>query len=116
MLPTNFDFLANEKPELKQVITRLSEWARQHRDWKAIDPRIVNEDIKDVDPFMLSFALHQLVARGLFRQVYMVASPSGAFAEGEYDDPNEIPIRLTTRFDEFFSRDDGAIVSLLKPV
>ncbi len=88
MLPTNFAFLASENPELKPVIIRLGEWARKHCDWNLIDPRAVSREIRDIDPFLLSFVLHQLVVKGLFRQVYMVATPSGVLQPKVYDDPN----------------------------
>jgi hypothetical protein len=116
MLPINFDFLASENPELEPAAIRLGEWANKHRTWGLIDPRAVSREIRDVDPFLLSFALHQLVVKGLFRQVYMVTTPTGALAEGEYDDPNNIPARLATGFEEYFDRDDGVIISVLKPV
>ena len=116
MLPTNFDFLASEIPELRPAAVRLGEFARRHVDWNLIDPRAVTREIHDVDPFMLMYALRELVRSGLFHQVYMVATPSGVLAEGEYDDPNDIPIRLMTPFDEIFNREDGEIVSVLKPV
>jgi hypothetical protein len=116
MLPTNFDFLASDSPELKPAVARLSEWVRRHRDWNMIDPRRVREEIDDIDPFLLSFVLRELVERGVFRQVYRILTPSGVFAEGEYDDPNNIPLRLSNGFDEYFNRDDGVIVSILKPI
>jgi hypothetical protein len=116
MLPTNFDFLASENPELSPAVLRLGEWARKHNDWNLIDPRAVSREIRDVDPFLLAFVLRQLVERGLFEQVYMVATPSGVLAEGEYRDPNNIPERLANGFEEYFDRDDGLIVSVLKPV
>lgn len=116
MLPNNFDFLASDMPELKPAVARLSEWVRQHRDWNIIDPRLVHQEIRDIDPFLLSFVLKELVKRGMFRQVYRILTPSGVFAEGDYDDPNNIPARLPSGFDEYFNRDDGAIVSILKPV
>src|SRR5438874_1137896 len=116
MLPTNFAFLASENPELKPAALRLEEFARKHQDWNLIDPRAVTREIRDVHPFLLMYALHELVKNGVLHQVYMVATPSGVLAEGEYDDPNQIPSRLTTPFDEPFNRDDGEIVSVLKPV
>lgn len=115
MLPTNFDFLASENPELAPAVLRLEEFVRRHQDWGLVDPRAVTREIRDVDPFTLMYVLQQLVKYGLFRQVYMVAMPSGALAEGEYDDPNSIPYRLATAFDGPFYRDDGEIVSVLKP-
>ncbi len=116
MLPTNFDFLASENPELRPAAVRLGEFARRHQDWKLIDPRMVTREIRDIDPFLLMYALHELVKKGLFHQVYMVATPSGVLTEGEYDDPNQIPKRLKTPLDEPFNRDDGEIVSVLKPI
>jgi len=116
MLPTNFDFLASENPELKVAVTRLGEWARKHKDWKIIDPIAVSREIKDVDPFLLSYTLHLLVARGLFRQVYMIMTPSGVLAGEPVDDPNKIPKRVSDGFDQSFDRDDGVIVPILEPI
>jgi hypothetical protein len=116
MLPTNFDFLANENPELKTAVIRLGEWVRKHKDWNVIDPGAVSREIKDVDPFLLSYTLHLLVVKGLFRQVYMIMTPSGVLADGQYDDPNKIPKRVPNGFDESFDRDDGVIVPILEPV
>ncbi len=115
MLPTNFDFLASEIPELKVAATRLEDFARRHQDWGLIDPRAVTREIRDVDPFLLMYALRELVEHGLFDQIYMVATPSGVLAEGEYNNPNEIPRHLVTPLNEWFDRDDGEIVSVLKP-
>ena len=116
MLPTNFDFLASENPELRPAVSRLGEWATKHRHCGLIDPRAVARELRDVDPFLLAYTLHQLVKKGLFRQKYMIATPSGVLAEGEYDDPNEIPKRVATPLEEYFDREDGEIVSVLKPV
>jgi hypothetical protein len=116
MLPTNFDFLASENPQLQAAASRLGEWARKHRGYNVIDPEAVARENKDIDPFQLAYALHLLVVKGLFRQVYMIMTPSGVLAEGQYDDPNKIPKRVHNGFEESFDREDGVIVPILEPI
>lgn len=115
MLPTSFDDLASSSPHLKPVFLRLKEWKSQHEDWSVLDTRVLARDMRDIDPFLLSLALQILVKQGLYRTVYMVATPTGVLAEDEYDEISNIPERVPDRFNEYFSTADADIVTVLKP-
>jgi hypothetical protein len=115
MLPTNFDTLANENSEFRPVLGKLKEWVERHSDWSVLDPEILVRDLRDVDPFLLSVILLELVRKGLYRQVYMVKTPSGVLAEDEYDDPRQIPPRVRDRSYRYFSPMDTEIVPVFKP-
>jgi hypothetical protein len=115
MLPTNFDTLASENSDLRPVLGRLKEWVERHQTWSVLDPRILARDLRDVDPFQLSLVLLELVRAGLYRRVYMVETPSGVLAEGEYDDPRKIPDRVADNFCNYFDPMETEIVPVLKP-
>jgi len=115
MLPTNFDTLAGENSDYSPVLKRLKEWVEKHAEWSLLDPRILAKDLRDVDPFLLSVVLLELVRVGLYRRVYMVATPSGVLADGEYDDPRKIPERVADNFYNYFDRAETEIVPVLKP-
>jgi hypothetical protein len=116
MLPTNFDTLASENSDLKPVLVKLKDWVERHSDWSILDPRIVARDLRDVDPYLLSRVLVGLVKIGLYRRVYMVQTPSGALADGEYDDPRKIPARVADNFFHYFDPTETDIVPVYKPV
>lgn len=115
MLPTNFGTLANENSHLRPVLRKLKEWVEKHKDWSVLDPRILAHDLQDVDPFLLSLVLQRLVKMGLYRQVYMVETPSGVLADGEYDDPRKIPHRVHDRSYNYFDPMETEIVPVFKP-
>jgi hypothetical protein len=116
MLPTNFGTLADENSELRPVLRRLAEWVEKHSDWSVLDPRILAHDMRDVDPFLLSLVLRELVRIGLYRRVFMVETPSGVLADGEYDDPRKIPDRVPDRSYNYFDPTETEIVPVFKPV
>lgn len=113
MLPSNFDTLAAERPDLAPTLTRIAEWVRRHPDWHLLDPRELARQLRDVDSLSLGFALRFLVQRGILRRVYMVATPSGVLAEGEFTDLRQIPAVLKDRFNNSFDTSDAEIVPVL---
>ncbi|MGB9233144.1 MAG: hypothetical protein WCC04_01940 [Terriglobales bacterium] len=116
MLPTNFGTLADENSELRPVFLSLKEWVEKHADWSVLNPKILAHDLHEVDPFLLSVALFELVRIGLYRRVYMVETPSGVLADGEYDDPRKIPDRVPDRSYNYFDPTETEIVPVFKPV
>lgn len=116
MLPNNFEALASKLPEFRSDILRIGEWASLHGDWRVLDPRILSRDLRDIDPLRLSLALHGLVSVGSYRQIYMVVTPEGVLAEGEYNTPLDIPGRVRDGFNHTFKVEDGDIVPVFKPV
>jgi len=115
MLPTNFDTLANENSALRPVVVKLKDWVERHADWSVLDPRVLARDLRDVDPYLLSLLLVGLVKIGLYRRVYMVETPSGVLADGEYDDPRKIPDRVRDRGFNYFDPTETDIVPVYKP-
>jgi hypothetical protein len=116
MLPTNFDTLAIENSDLKPVVGRLKDWVRKHSTLSVLDPKLVARDLVDVDPYLLSKVLVGLVTIGLYRRVYMVETPSGVLAEGEYEDPLQVPNRVADSFLNYFDPMETDIVPVYKPV
>jgi len=115
MLPTNFDTLANENSALRPVVQKVKEWVKGHADKSLLDPRILARDLRDVDPYLLTLLLVGLVRIGLYRRVYMVETPSGVLADGEYDDPLKIPDRVPDNFYNYFDPMETDIVPVYKP-
>lgn len=115
MLPTNFDTLASDNSDLRPVLARLKEWVERHADRTVLDPRILAKDLRDVDPFLLSVVLFELVRVGLYRRVYMVETPSGVLANQEYDDPRKIRESVADNFYNYFDPTETEIVPVLKP-
>lgn len=113
MLPTNFDTLTAERPELAPILNEVAGWIRHHPDWDIIDPRELSKSLTRVGAWELASALRLLVDGGLFRQVYMVVTPSGALADGKFDDPRGIPERLPDRWNTYFETADADIVTVL---
>jgi len=55
-----------------------------------------------------------LCDKGFFRQVYMVVAPSGVLADGKYDDPRRIPVRVADRWNQYFETAEADIVAVLE--
>jgi hypothetical protein len=115
MLPTNFDSLIADRPDLGPVLEDVALWIKDHPDWDIIDPREVSRSLTHGDAWALTMALRLLCDRGLFRQVYMVVTPSGVLADGKYDDPHRIPPRLPDRWNQPFETAEADIVAVLEP-
>jgi hypothetical protein len=115
MLPTNFDTLASENSALRPVVNKLKQWVERHTDWTVLDPRVLAADLRDVDPYLLSVLLGGLVRIGLYRRVYMIETPSGVLADGEYDDPLKVPDRVHDRDFHYFDPRETEIVPVYKP-
>ncbi len=116
MLPSNFDTLAAERPDLGPTLIRVSEWVHSHPDWNVIDPRELARQLRDVDSYALALALRYLVQKGVLRQVYMVVTPSGVLADGEYTDLRSVPERVRDRFNNPFETAEADIVPILTGV
>lgn len=113
MLPSSFEHIAEEHPELRTVLGRISQWIRAHQDWNVLDTRILARDLADVDALLLAAALHVL-STGPFRRAYMITTPSGVLFEEQFDDPRQIPDRVPDRFNRYFDTAESDIVPVLK--
>ena len=116
MSPINFEILASRIPEYRSVVLKIGDWVDHHSDWEFIDPRILTQDMRDVDPLRLVLALRELVLAGSYRQVYKVVTPEGVFAENEYETPLDVPRHPTDGFNIPFRIEDGDIVPVFAPV
>jgi hypothetical protein len=112
MPPTNFEQLA-DRPEYRELTERLREWVRLH-DRYTIDPRRIALDFPRVRSEQLAIALQLLVKAGVLRQVYKVLTPAGVLADGEFEDPRSIPLRLQDRFHRYFETSEAEIVPVFK--
>lgn len=114
MLPTNFDSLTDEQPDLAPTLRRVRGWIEDHRHTNTLDPRELARSLPEVESIKLAAALALLVKRGVLRQVFRVVTPSGVFADDEYDDPREIPTRVPDRFNRYFDTVEADIIPLLR--
>jgi hypothetical protein len=116
MSPSSFDSLANEKPELRSTLASIKPWAEAELNHTGlIDPRVLRRKLGDVDPVALALSLQLLVAKGIFDRVFMVVTPSGVLADGEYADPGDVPEWVADRFNNYFQVSEGDVVPVLKP-
>jgi hypothetical protein len=122
MSPINFEPIAKLHPEYRTLLADLAMWlAKRAMGFKrermpTIDPRDLAKAWPNVDRMDLSLLLHLLVQAGAFRTVYKVITPSGVMADGEFDDPRQIPEKLPDRFNEYFDTSEADVVPILKPV
>lgn len=118
MSQVNFDALANEHPELRQALRVLQVWMEKNRNIHLIVPRILYREISKVEPEIkpetLARALRVLTREGLLQQVYKVVTPNGVLAEGEFDDPTQIPSRLPDRREKYFDTDDSDVIPVFR--
>ena len=116
MSPINFDALVSKHPESTRALRKLEEWLQKHRDAQVINPTTLAREVRGVDAVALAAALTLLVQVGLLRRVYKVLTPSGVFAEGEFDDPTEIPEKLPDRWEHYFDTAESDVVPIFKKV
>jgi len=115
MLPSNLDTLANEHPEYRQEIQKLGVWLDSHPQ-SAIYAKTVAKDLREIDSRILGSILMLLVQAGLLKLTYKVTTPSGVLAAGEFDDPSNIPEKLTDRWDRPFDREEADLVPVFHKV
>ena len=113
MLPTNFATIVAERPDLAPILDEVAVSIRNHPQWEFLDPRELSRSLVGVDTWMLVSTLGLLVAKGLFRQVYKVVTPSGVLADGTFDDPRKIPPRLPDRWNQYFETAEADVVAVL---
>lgn len=116
MSPINFEDLAKKHPEHRDALRELEEWMRRHEGVRVINPKTLAKEVRDVDPTALALALTLLVAVGILRRVYKVTTPSGVLADGEFDDPTQIPPRLPDRFEHYFDTAESDVVPIFRMV
>lgn len=115
MLPINFESLAAQEPELRQVLGLLSGWIRAHPDWDILDPRVLALDLRLADTWLLSLALASLVSEGLYRPFYMVETPTGVLAEQRFANLQDIPPYIRDRWEHEFATSGSEIIQVLAP-
>jgi hypothetical protein len=116
MSPINFDALIDKYPEREHALRTLEKWMRAHGDAQVINPMTLAKEVRGIDPSDLASALTVLVTVGLLRRVYKVLTPSGVFAEGEFDDPTKIPEKLPDRWEHYFDTADSDVIPVFKKV
>lgn len=104
MSQINFDALAREHPELRKAFKRLGIWLKKHP-----DQVIIPSKIGGVEAFALASALMLLTKNGVLHRLYKVRTPSGVYADGEFEDVSQIPSRLPDRFNNYFDTADADI-------
>ena len=113
MLPTNFEALAGENPDLKVVVREIADWCESHATLSAIDPRRIARDI-DAEPNEIVAALTLLVKSGVLKQVYRFETPAGYLLSDDYESYLDVPSRLRDRYDQPVSRSEGTIVPVFR--
>jgi hypothetical protein len=112
----NFEDLVSDNPEVKVALLRVYDWMRNHNDTQAIDPKALPKEVQGLDPIELTRALIILVKTGYLRRVYKVLTPSGVFAEDEFEDPTKIPPMLPDRWERYFDTAESDVVPIFKKV
>jgi hypothetical protein len=108
----NFDILADEKHELRQVWERMDDWFQRHPTRKYVDVRRLSRDLADISVAKLAVALDLMARRGLLRQVFRVLTPEGVLLDRDFDSPLDVPDRMPNRFESSsFDTSEGDIVS-----
>jgi hypothetical protein len=116
MSQVSFERLANENPSYKRALNELASWINSHPHEHTLNPLRLRRDIHKVTAEELTIALTLLVKAGLLRRVYKVLTPSGVFAERDFDNPSEIPDTLPDRFEHYFDTAEADIVPIFRRV
>ena len=116
MSPVSFERLANENPRYRRVFDELSSWINSHPQEHVLNPLRLKRDIRKATAEELTIALTLLVKAGLLRRVYKVLTPSGVFADPDFDDPSAIPNKLPDRFEHYFDTAEADIVPIFRLV
>lgn len=114
MLPTSFEALADDDPELqarRRVLRQLDRWRQDNPREKLLDPTAVRK----VSPEELASTLELLVARRRLQRVYKVISPQGTPGSGEFDRPDIEPgVTDTDHWGTPFETDAAEVVPFFK--
>ena len=116
MSRVNFDNLISEQRGSKRTLRKLEGWINTHADVEVLNPATLAREMKDVDPVALATALTLLVKAGVLKRVYKVTTPSGVLADAEFDDPRDIPERLSDRWENPFETAESDIVPVFQKV
>jgi hypothetical protein len=116
MSRVSFERLANENPRYKRVLDELASWIDNHPQDYVLNPLRLRRDIRKVTAEDLTIALTLLVKAGFLRRVYKVLTPSGVFAEPDFDDPSVIPPKLPDRFERYFDTAEADVVPIFRLV
>jgi hypothetical protein len=104
MSQTSLDALAEQHPDLREAIRRVGAWLTEHP-----NQIIIPSKVGGVDAFALASALMLLTRKGFLHRLYKVKTPSGVYADGEFEDVAAIPPRLADRFNNYFDTADADI-------
>jgi hypothetical protein len=114
MPPPNLEALIGEHPEHEPALRTLWAWLSGTAEDLITSRRIARE--VPVESKALVDALMILVDAGVLRRVYKVMAPSGALADPEFDDPEEIPDKLPDRWENYFDTSEADVVSSFRRV
>lgn len=112
-IPAAIESLLIDWPDLEYPLSTLAQFARRNPSWQLIDLRMV--------PWMLcpaysaAQAVLLLVSLRILKVTYMVVTPSGVLADGEWDSPADVPETVCDRFMQPFAT-ETRIVPVLKAV
>jgi hypothetical protein len=116
MSRVSFERLANDNPKYKRVLEELASWINSHPQERVLNPLKLRRDIRKATAEDLTIGLTLLVKAGLLRRVYKVLTPSGVFADPDFDDPSAIPNTLPDRFEHYFDTAEADIVPIFRLV
>ena len=111
---TDFAALDVRSPELQPALRAFARWRRSHPTVRLLEPARLSRDLKNIDIAHLSLALNALVRAGELRKVFMVKTPTGVLAQGEFEDVSSIPEKLRDSFNDEFNTSDSEIVLVFK--
>jgi hypothetical protein len=114
MSQTSFVALAKQHPELQGAISELGAWLDSHASISLVDPRSLAASLHEVTSIDLARSLLVLADAGILVQTYKVVTPSGVYADGEFDDPSVVPEKLPDRFAHYFDTAEADIVPVFR--
>jgi hypothetical protein len=113
---TNFENLAKQYPEYKSILRQLDSWIKEHPSVNTLDPKVLARELHGIDRLLLAKALTMLVNAGQLKRVYKVMTPSGVLADGEFQDPAQIPEKIADRFANYFDTSESDVIPVFKKV
>jgi hypothetical protein len=114
MSQINFVDLVKQNPRLSGTLRAIDAWLDTHKSSAEVDPRTLGNQLVDIDAVDIAQTLLLLLRAGYLTRVYKVLTPSGVYAEGEFDDPTGIPDRLPDRFHHYFETAEADIIPVFK--
>jgi hypothetical protein len=81
-----------------------------------LNPVRLRRDIKGPSIDDLAIALTLLEKAGLLRRVYKVVTPTGALADEDFDNLEQIPEKVADRFENYFETSEADVIPAFRRI